>query len=147
MAISKNRIWAGRVAPVVVAALLAAGAAAADDSCREWSDEHRRWTVQALRGYLTGAAQREMDEALFEVLQREAYLTSCDLAVSTARDELVGWRLVGRVPDEYGSAVAESVLDRAGFDLTLQSLFQRPAPTAERRDAEPRGRRQRYVAR
>jgi len=71
--------------------------------------------------YLTGAPQREIDGALFEMLQREAYLTSCDVSAQGSRGVLVGWRLVGRNPDEYGSAVLESVLERAGFDVGLRS--------------------------
>ena len=82
-----------------------------------------------LRRYLRGAPEREVDAAVFELLQREAYLTSCEVSVEGGRDKLVGWRLVGRTPDEYGSAVAESVLERAGFDLSLRSLFE-PAPSA-----------------
>jgi hypothetical protein len=58
------------------------------------------------------------------VLQREAYLTSCDISVDGGRDELVGWRLVDRLPEEYGSAVVESVLERAGFQIELRTLFE-----------------------
>ena len=54
------------------------------------------------------------------MLQREAYLTSCDISARGSRGVLVGWRLVGRSPDEYGSAVVEAVLERAGFDVGLR---------------------------
>jgi len=114
-------------AALAVALLVASGAAADDDSCREWRLEHRGWKTEALRRYLRGAPEREVDAAVFELLQREAYLSSCDISVEGGRDDLVGWRLVGRTPDEYGSAVAESVLGRAGFDLSLRSLFEPPS--------------------
>lgn len=113
----------------LAAGLLVGGAASADSqSCREWRHEHRGWKTESLRRYLRGAPQRDVDAAVFETLQREAWLTSCDVSVRIGRDELLGWRLVGRTPDEYGSAVAESVLDRAGFELELRELFAQPGP-------------------
>ena len=127
---SKRRGVAGAALAASLASLLVAGSAgAAGDSCREWRLEHRSWKIEALRRYLRGAPEREVDAAVFELLQREAYLTSCEISVEGGRDELVGWRLVGRTPEEYGSAVAESVLGRAGFDLSLRSLFE-AAPSA-----------------
>jgi hypothetical protein len=66
------------------------------------------------------APRSELDAALFELLQREAWLTACELSVEGARAELVGWRLVGRSPDHYAGAVLESVLDQGGFDLDLR---------------------------
>ena len=127
---ASKRLGGGIAGAALAASLLvASNAAAADDSCREWRLEHRGWKAEALRRYLRGAPEREVDAAVFELLQREAYLTSCEVSVEGGRDELVGWRLVGRTPDEYGSAVAESVLGRAGFDLSLHSLFE-PAPSA-----------------
>jgi hypothetical protein len=110
-------------AALIAVALLAAATSAASDSCREWKLEHRDWKTLALGRYLHGAPQRELDEAVFEMLQREAYLTSCEISVEGGRSELVGWRLVGRLPEDYGSAVVESVLERAGFDLTLREMF------------------------
>jgi hypothetical protein len=74
-----------------------------------------------MQRYLRGAPQRELDEAVFEILQREAYLTSCDTSARSARGAMVGWRLVGRRPDEFASAVLESVLERSGFDVSLRS--------------------------
>jgi hypothetical protein len=124
---SKRRGVAG--AAIAASLFVASSAGAAGDSCREWRLEHRGWKTEALRRYLRGAPEREVDAAVFEMLQREAYLTSCEISVEGGRDELVGWRLVGRTPDEYGSAVAESVLGRAGFDLSLRSLFG-AAPSA-----------------
>lgn len=109
----------------------AGGADAAVDSCREWRQEHLDWKTETLRRYLRGAPQRELDGALFELLQREAYLTSCDVSVRSGRDELVGWRLLGRAPEEYGSAVVESVLERAGFDVGLASLLGLPDPAGD----------------
>ena len=119
--------WIGRGVggAALLTSLLAGVAARADnDSCREWRAEHRVWKTEGLRRYLRGAPQRELDAALFEVLQREAYLTSCDISVDCGRDELVGWRLVDRLPEEYGSAVVESVLERAGFQIELRTLFE-----------------------
>jgi len=131
--------WIGRGvggAALVMSLLLGVTAQADNDSCREWRGEHRSWKTEALRRYLHGAPQRELDEAVFEVLQREAYLTSCDVSVEGGRDELVGWRLVGRMPEDFGSAVAESVLARAGFELDLRELFENPPrKVASRRSA------------
>ena len=101
--------WIGRGVggAALAASLLAASVAGAgNDSCREWRHEHRLWKTETLRRYL-----------------REAYLTSCETSVAGGHDELVGWRLVGRTPEDYGSAVVESLLDRAGFDLELSGLF------------------------
>ena len=114
----------------LVAGLLAATGASADsESCREWRGEHREWKTTVLRRTLRGAPQSALDDAVFELLQREAWLTSCDVSVQVGRDELVGWRLAGRLPDEYANAVLESVLERAGFDVRLRGLFDEPAPT------------------
>ncbi len=110
-------------AALIAVALLAATTSAASDSCREWKLEHRDWKTLAVSRYLRGAPQRELDEAVFEMLQREAYLTSCEVSVEGGRNELVGWRLVGRLPEDYASAVVESVLERAGFDLALREMF------------------------
>ena len=124
-----TRLGRGVGGVVLAAAVLFAGVAQADsESCREWRSEHRRWKTQVLRQYLHGAPQRDVDAAVFELLQREAWLTSCDVSVRGGRDELVGWRLVGRLPDEYGSAVVESVLERAGFGLDMREVFERPGP-------------------
>ena len=117
-----GRISGAACAAAQAAALLAGGAAQAGrDSCREWRREHCTWKAESMRRYLTGAPQRELDAAIFEMLQREAYLSSCDISVQGSRGVLVGWRLVGRSPDEYGSAVVESVLERAGFDVGLRA--------------------------
>jgi hypothetical protein len=105
-------------------------ARASDEPCREWRAEHGRITAELLRAWLTGAPQRELDAAVFELLQREAWLASCDLEDAALRGELVGWRLVGRSPDRYGAAVVESVLERAGFDPALGHLFRRRAAAA-----------------
>lgn len=125
----RSGMGSGLGCAALAAGLLLGGAASADSqSCREWRQEHRGWKTEALRRYLRGAPQRDVDAAVFETLQREAWLTSCDVSVRIGRDELLGWRLVGRTPDEYGSAVAESVLDRAGFELELRGLFAQPDP-------------------
>ena len=66
-----------------------------------------------------------LDASLFELLQREAWLSSCELSPDASREELVGWRLVGRTPDLYAAAVVESVLERGGFDPGLGHIFRR----------------------
>ena len=126
-------------------ALLAASlpAHADTDPCREWQDEHGDWMARVVRLYLTGAPRQELDAALFELLQREAYLTSCDTSVQLARGDMVGWRLVDRAPGEYGSAVLESVLERAGFDVGLRQLFEVEPPSrvaVSRQSSARRGR-------
>ncbi len=130
----KSMRWTvGSVGGAVLAMSLLAGvsAHADNDSCREWHGEHRTWKTEGLRRVLRGAPQRELDEAIFEVLQREAYLTSCDISVEGGRDDWIGWRLVDKMPEEYGSAVVESVLERAGFELELRGLFaSRPSSLA-----------------
>jgi hypothetical protein len=115
-------VWAG----VAVAAVLAlSGVASADSaSCREWRAEHVQWKTEVMRRFLGGAPQRAVDEAMFEMLQREAYLTACDIPVEVARCEMVGWRLGERPADEYASAVLESVLDQAGFEVEVRELFE-----------------------
>jgi hypothetical protein len=119
-----HRHWARGLAAGLLAAAAASGTALAeDDTCREWRDEHREWKARALQRFLRGAPEREVESALFEALQREAYLTSCEVSAHEGRHEFVGWRLQGRVVDDYGSAVAESVLAQAGFDLSLGALF------------------------
>ena len=123
---SRTRRWLRLLSTLAVAAALGPHAArAAEEPCREWRVEHRRLTAEVLRAWLAGAPQHELDATIFELLQREAWLTSCDLPAETARDELVGWRLVGRAPDHYGAAVVESVLERAGFDPALGHMFRR----------------------
>jgi hypothetical protein len=102
------------------------GALARGDSCHQWADEHRDWTVRVVRLYLTGGGRHELDTALFELLQREAYLTSCDTSLARARGTFVGWRLTDRTPDEYAAyaaEVVETLLVRAGFPTRLRELF------------------------
>jgi hypothetical protein len=108
---------------VLVGAGLTAAAPASADSCREWGMEHQHWKSEAVRRWLDGSPERELDTAVFELLQREAYLTSCALPVRPARERFVGWRLVGRAPDEYGRAVMESLLEESGMTLDVRSWF------------------------
>jgi hypothetical protein len=108
----------------LVAALLGGdGALAQGDTCHQWRDEHRDWTVRVVRLYLTGGGRHELDTALFELLQREAYLTSCDTSLARARGSFVGWRLVGHTPDEYAAEVVDTLLLRAGFPVRLRDFF------------------------
>ncbi len=131
--------WRIRLAAALVLAAVgffAPRPAAADpEACREWRAEHTRWRTEAVRRFLLGAPQSSQDEAVFELLQREAYLTSCPVSVGDGRERLVGWRLVDRAPDEYATAVVESVLAQGGFDLTLsttRAALRAPASPARR---------------
>ena len=116
--------------------LTTTSATAGNDPCSEWQDEQTVWKARVLQLYLGGASQRALDEALFELVQREAYLTSCPGPVEAQRAKRIGWRLVGRSPDEYGSAVAESVLEQAGFSVDLRGLFDSGAWPDRTRMAE-----------
>ena len=110
-------------------------ARAGNDSCREWQKEHCEWKARAIQRYLGGAPQRELDEAVFEILQLEAYLTSCDVSGRSSRSTMVGWRLVGRPTDEFSVAVLESVLERSGFDIGLRSRLSGAITEPERQPA------------
>ncbi len=112
----RGRALSALAAALGACALAAAAAAAVPQSCLDWRDEHRAWKVAALRRYLAGAPQADLDEAVFELLQREAYLTACPITAAGARAELVGWRLLGREPDDYAGAVLDSLLERAGLE-------------------------------
>ena len=108
---------------VLVGAGLTVAAPAFADSCREWRVEHREWKAETVRRYLDGSPGKALDTAVFELLQREAYLTSCELPVGLARETFVGWRLVGLSADEYGRAVVESLLAESGMALDVRSWF------------------------
>lgn len=110
-------------AAMLVGAGLVAATPAQADSCREWRVEHHEWKSEAVRRYLDGSPGKALDNAVFEMLQREAYLTSCNMPVRRARQAFVGWRLVGRAADEYGRAVVESLLEEAGMDLAVRNWF------------------------
>ncbi|MDJ0868234.1 MAG: hypothetical protein QNK03_19160 [Myxococcota bacterium] len=132
-----------RIAVGLLAVALAAPVAGADepDSCREWTAEHREWTAEVVRRYLGPASQEQVDEAVFELLQREAWLTSCEQTVRRARVAQVGWRLVDREPDEYAGVVIEALLERAGFDLTLTRLHESTPSVPAAPPVRPRARR------
>jgi hypothetical protein len=132
MKISSYGIREVGLAMALVGALVSTSARAAGDPCREWQDEHAMWRSEVVRLYLNGASQRALDEAVFELVQREAYLTSCPASVPAARPVMVGWRLVDRSPDDYASAVVESLLEQAGFDLSLRSLVGRESQEVRR---------------
>jgi hypothetical protein len=100
----------------------ATAAGAASDACREWWGEHRTWKAEVVHRHLAGAGQRELDEAVFELLQREAWLTSCERSARQGRARLVGWKLIGRLPEDYSAAVVEVLLEQGGFDLSLRSV-------------------------
>jgi hypothetical protein len=124
----------GRVPLGLLVLVLVGAAPAAADPCGEWLDEHREWKAEVVHRYLTDASQRELDEAVFELIQREAYLTSCPAPVAVQRDQMVGWRLVERDGDEFASAVVASVLELGGFDLELRHLFDGGTVRAARRE-------------
>lgn len=132
----------GAAGAAALALALVAGAATAEsDPCREWVVEHDHWKKEVVGRYLSPVPQEDLDKAVFELLQREAYLTSCDESVRAGRAERVAWRMLDRLPDEYAAAVVESVLDSAGYDLALDELRGgRPA-------AAPRATRGRSLAR
>ena len=115
-----------RSAVLALSAGLLVGSAtssAAADPCREWFDEHLEWKARVVHLYLNDATQRELDSSVFELVQREAYLTSCPGSVAAQRDQMVGWRFVERDGDEYPVAVVESLLELGGFDKNLRHLF------------------------
>jgi len=123
-----------RIIAVAALAVLcgASGAQAASETCREWLGEHAEWKARVLGLALLDAPRRSLDEAVFEVVQREAFLTSCPARVDAQRLDMIGWRLVGRTPDEYPSAVVESVLEEGGFDLEMRHRFDPSLRTAQR---------------
>ena len=106
-------------AGLAVAGILSGASAAKAGTCDDWREEHAQWKAKVLVLRLRGAPQRELDQSMFELLQREAYLTSCDLPSRFARTELVGWRLVGRDRIDLSEAVIDCVLEQAGFGLDL----------------------------
>jgi hypothetical protein len=120
-------IWIG-----IAALLFATGAQAVSETCREWQDEHAEWKARVVALALTDMPRRAIDEAMFELVQREAYLTSCPARVDAQQPYMVGWRLVGRSVDEYPAAVLESVLEAGGFDLDLRRRFHPVLHTARR---------------
>ena len=126
---------------LVGAGLAVAAPASANSSCREWRVEHRNWKAEVVRRYLDGSTSKALDTAVFETLQREAYLTSCNLPVGSARESFVGWRLVGLSPDEYGRAVVESLLSEAGLELEVRgwfgALLSQAPPPIDRYGDEP----------
>ena len=115
-------VRAGVVA-AICGVLGASSAQAASETCREWTREHEQWKARVVGLALVGAPQREIDTAVFELVQREAYLTSCPARVDAQRPQMIGWRLVGLAPDEFSRAVIESVLEEGGFDLDLRRRF------------------------
>ena len=52
---------------------LAGPAQAGSETCRDWMREHADWKAKVLGRYLADAPQRAIDEAVFGLLQREAY--------------------------------------------------------------------------
>jgi len=130
--------WVSVAAVVaMLAAVASPGLARGEtDACVEWRVEHRDWKIEALQATLRGRPQAAIDETIFEVLQREAYLTSCETAVPVARAEWIGWRLAERSPDQYGAALLETVLAQGGFDFELAELSHGLA--GMRREAPPR---------
>jgi hypothetical protein len=124
---------AGRLGALITAAavLFAASASAGhSDACREWRAEHSELKGRAAGLVLSGAPQAKIDGVVFELLQREAYMSACRTSVARGRGEMVGWRLIGRPAASFGTAVLESILEQSGFDLSLASLGGRPRSPA-----------------
>ncbi len=109
----------------LAASLLVANAGYASQTCREWWRDHETWKARVVALYLSSASQRELDGAMFEVVQLEAYLTACESTSPAERSRLVSHRTLGRPVDDYGAAVVESLLEESGFDLSL-AAFVRP---------------------
>ena len=112
-----------RLVAVGLCALLAGAAAEASQTCREWWHDHEEWKAQVIGLYLSDASQREVDEAMFELVQLEAYLTACAGPLPAQRARLVSHRTLGRPVDEFAAAVAEGVLEQSGFDLSLDDVL------------------------
>ena len=117
---------------------LATPGQADSDACRDWRVEHGDWKIEALQAFLRSRPRAAQDETMFEVLQREAYLTSCDPDLRVTRSEMVGWRVVGRSPDESPVVLVESVLVAGGFDIELRRIGEELSRMDPRR---PRRRR------
>ncbi|MDJ0787853.1 MAG: hypothetical protein QNK05_13670 [Myxococcota bacterium] len=118
-----RRIRRAALALSLCLAASSTAASAASEACREWWNEHQSWKAEVVHRHLAGHSQRALDEAVFELLQREAWLTSCERSARLGRDRLVGFRLVGQLPENYSGVVVETILEQAGFDLELQRLI------------------------
>jgi len=125
------------LALALLLSLSASASSASADSCRGWQVEQREAGERVLGLYLSGAPDRQLDLAMFELLQKEAYLTACPLSVEFARSYLVGWRLVGRPRSDFASAVVDSLLGRAGYDVELAGLLGSSEVLAIRAPAKP----------
>ena len=117
-------------AAAVTAVVLAASASSASETCREWWRDHENWKARVVALYLGDATQLELDAAMFEVVQLEAYLTACEGPVPGQRARLVSHRTLHRPVDEYAATVPESLLEQSGFDLSLDEFFM-PGERAE----------------
>ncbi len=124
---------------LVLGLAAASPAQAGSETCRDWMREHADWKGKVLGRYLAAASRRDVDEAVFELMQREAYLTSCPTRVRALRPHMVGWRLVDRDVDGYAAAVIESILEEGGLDLDLLRRFADVVGSARLAEhAEPR---------
>ncbi len=123
---------------VALVVLLAGSAQAGSETCRDWMREHADWKGKVLGRSLADAPQRPIDEAVFELMQREAYLTSCPTRVRKLRPHMIGWRLVDRDVDGYAAAVIESILEEGGLDLDLRTRFAGVVGTRIAEPADPR---------
>jgi len=93
-------------------------ARAEDDICKTWVKEHCMKKADYIRLYLdSSASMAALDRNLYEMLQLESYLLSCNMPEQRLRRSLVGWRLTGKSPDEYGQAVLASAYAEAGLEL------------------------------
>ncbi len=132
----KTRVWG----LFILAVALSFAVPATADSCRDWTREHQAMKAKAIRLYLQGAPSGELDALLFDLLQHEAYLTSCNIPARVARCQMIGWRLADRPTADFARAPLESVLEDAGFPVDMRDWFdvdREPEVAA----ARPRNRR------
>ncbi|MEE8312638.1 MAG: hypothetical protein V3R77_10280 [Candidatus Binatia bacterium] len=99
-------------------------ARAEDDICKTWVREHCMAKADYIRSYLDPSVPAEaLDRRLYEMLQLESYLLSCNIPEQRLRRSLVGWRLIGKSPDSFGREVFASAYAEAGLELSPRSVF------------------------
>lgn len=118
----------GLVIVAILLVLLIAGlptpAAAEDDICKTWVREHCMAKAEYIRLYLDPSVSAEkLDRRLYDMLQLESYLLSCNLPEQRRRRSLVGWRLIDKSADSFGQAVLASAYAEAGLELHPRSVF------------------------
>lgn len=124
------RIRAGAACTLLAATAFAAmvlaprPARAEDDICKTWVREHCMAKADYIRLYLDpSVSAAALDRRLYELLQLESYLLSCDIPEQRLRRSLVGWRLIGKPADSFGGEVFASAYAEAGLQLNPRSVF------------------------